>query len=269
MALLALASAVLATGIFAPSAAAVLQVDVNSDCKVNIFDLAAVGLAFGSTNGSGNWNPSADINADGAVDIFDLAAVGLAFGDMESPCVVPLDFRVALDWSNINQLANYDAVQQIGYSAIPSGNINFENGSWVHSGWRFFTLDNGVKPQDWDENITFLVGYQTCGVFDTDNTGWYAFLTSNAIRGDKTWTYDVDEGLNIGVVPTLVAERLSDGTFFHAAWSPGQEFVFAPGANGFHNIIIDRNSPVHIPEPATVVLLSISGLLLLPRRRNT
>ena len=58
----------------------ILQGDVNGDCKVDIFDLATVGLAYGSQPGDTNWNPNADVNNDGKVDIFDLAMVGLNYG---------------------------------------------------------------------------------------------------------------------------------------------------------------------------------------------
>ncbi len=57
--------------------------DVNRDCTVNIFDLAAVGLAFGSEPGDSNWDPDADIypsGGDGSINIFDLAMVGLNYG---------------------------------------------------------------------------------------------------------------------------------------------------------------------------------------------
>jgi len=57
-----------------------LEGDVNSDCKVNVLDLADVGIAFNSTPASPNWNPAADINHDGKVDIVDLVLVALNFG---------------------------------------------------------------------------------------------------------------------------------------------------------------------------------------------
>ena len=57
-----------------------LEGDVNNDCKVDIFDLAMVGLAYGSQPGDDNWNPDADLNNDSKVDIFDLATVGLNYG---------------------------------------------------------------------------------------------------------------------------------------------------------------------------------------------
>lgn len=61
-----------------------LEGDVNGDCIVNIFDLALVGLAYGSQPGDFNWNPDADIyppGGDGKIDIFDLATVGLNYGN--------------------------------------------------------------------------------------------------------------------------------------------------------------------------------------------
>jgi len=57
----------------------VLEGDVIHDCKVNIFDLAAVGLAYGSVPGDDNWNPDADLNNEEKVDIFDLARVGVNY----------------------------------------------------------------------------------------------------------------------------------------------------------------------------------------------
>jgi hypothetical protein len=54
--------------------------DVNGDGTVNIFDLAAVGIAYGSSPGDANWNPAADLTGDGGIDIFDLATVGLNYG---------------------------------------------------------------------------------------------------------------------------------------------------------------------------------------------
>jgi hypothetical protein len=58
--------------------------DVDKDCDVDIFDLASVGLAYGSRPGDGNWNPDADVHpigGDEAINIFDLAAVGLNYGN--------------------------------------------------------------------------------------------------------------------------------------------------------------------------------------------
>lgn len=54
--------------------------DINTDCSVNIVDLAAVGAAFGSTPATSNWNPNADLNDDFAVNIIDLTIIGSRFG---------------------------------------------------------------------------------------------------------------------------------------------------------------------------------------------
>lgn len=54
--------------------------DVDGNCKVDIFDLAAVGLAYGSKPGDSNWNENADLTGDGKVNIFDLATFGLNYG---------------------------------------------------------------------------------------------------------------------------------------------------------------------------------------------
>jgi len=54
--------------------------DVNGDGRVNIFDLTAVGGAFGSRTGEAPWNAAADLNNDGVINIFDLTIVGTYFG---------------------------------------------------------------------------------------------------------------------------------------------------------------------------------------------
>ena len=58
----------------------VLKADINRDLRVNVFDMAAVGLAFGSKSGETKYNADADVNQDGVVNIFDMATVGLNFG---------------------------------------------------------------------------------------------------------------------------------------------------------------------------------------------
>jgi hypothetical protein len=53
--------------------------DVNGDNAINIFDLAIVGMAYGSQPGDTNWYVKADINIDNTVNIFDLAIVGMNY----------------------------------------------------------------------------------------------------------------------------------------------------------------------------------------------
>ena len=54
--------------------------DINGDHVVNILDLTRVGIGFGSTPTSSNWNPSADLNRDNTVNILDLVTVAINFG---------------------------------------------------------------------------------------------------------------------------------------------------------------------------------------------
>jgi len=54
--------------------------DVNGDGLVDIFDLVAVALAYGSKPNDPNWNSNADLNDDGLVDIFDLVIVSAHYG---------------------------------------------------------------------------------------------------------------------------------------------------------------------------------------------
>ena len=55
--------------------------DINADGIVDIFDIATVALAFGSTPSEPNWNPIADINNDLIADIFDIVVVAMHFGE--------------------------------------------------------------------------------------------------------------------------------------------------------------------------------------------
>ncbi len=55
--------------------------DANSDCVVNIVDLATVGIAFGTAPSSPSWNPNADFNNDRSINIVDLAIIGSHFGN--------------------------------------------------------------------------------------------------------------------------------------------------------------------------------------------
>lgn len=59
-----------------------LSGDVNMDCTVNIFDLAAVGLCYGCSEGQECWNncEQTDVKSDGIINIFDLATIGLNYG---------------------------------------------------------------------------------------------------------------------------------------------------------------------------------------------
>ena len=54
--------------------------DVNRDGRVDIVDLAQVGVAFGSRAIDPTWNAAADLNGDSVVDIIDLVLVADHFG---------------------------------------------------------------------------------------------------------------------------------------------------------------------------------------------
>jgi hypothetical protein len=54
--------------------------DVNMDGKVDIIDASAVGIAYGSTPSSPNWNPLADLDGSGKVDILDASTVAIWYG---------------------------------------------------------------------------------------------------------------------------------------------------------------------------------------------
>ena len=59
--------------------------DLNGDRKVDGVDMWLVAKAFGSMQGTPNWNPIADANKDGKVDGVDMWLVAKNFGKMWTP----------------------------------------------------------------------------------------------------------------------------------------------------------------------------------------
>jgi len=60
--------------------------DCNADGTVDIIDVVAAALAFGSVEGDSNWNPQADVVAPrGLVDVLDIVAIVLHFGEVAEP----------------------------------------------------------------------------------------------------------------------------------------------------------------------------------------
>lgn len=101
--------------------------DVNNDDTVNILDLVIVGLAFGSTPASPNWNPVADINGDGFVNIFDLVIVGTNFGSIETPgltTVIDVKLRGDLVFHDGVQVTADDLVKSLfAYRDVPAPSL--------------------------------------------------------------------------------------------------------------------------------------------------
>jgi len=54
--------------------------DLNGDREVNMKDVGAVGVAFGTQEGDPRWNPAADVNGDTIVNLMDVALVCQDFG---------------------------------------------------------------------------------------------------------------------------------------------------------------------------------------------
>ncbi|NIP66994.1 hypothetical protein GWN63_04170 [Candidatus Bathyarchaeota archaeon] len=59
---------------------AVMVGDTNADRNVDLKDVFAVALAYGSYPGHPNWNPNLDINCDGTIDLKDYFATALNYG---------------------------------------------------------------------------------------------------------------------------------------------------------------------------------------------
>ena len=54
--------------------------DINGDDHVNVFDLALMGQAWGTSTGDSDYNEDADLNGDGTINVFDLAILGQTWG---------------------------------------------------------------------------------------------------------------------------------------------------------------------------------------------
>jgi hypothetical protein len=54
--------------------------DVNDDGKIDILDLTAVAIAFGSHRGDPNYNPDVDFDENGAINVIDLVRVTMNYG---------------------------------------------------------------------------------------------------------------------------------------------------------------------------------------------
>jgi len=53
--------------------------DINEDGVVDIYDVTAVCIAYGSKEGDSNWYSKADLVKDGVIDVYDLTAVCLLY----------------------------------------------------------------------------------------------------------------------------------------------------------------------------------------------
>lgn len=58
----------------------ILYGDLNNDGIVDIYDVVAIALAFGSRPEDPSWNPLADLVQDGVIDIFDVVSIARNFG---------------------------------------------------------------------------------------------------------------------------------------------------------------------------------------------
>ena len=57
------------------------QADIDKNGMVNILDVAAVAILFGSDSSQPDFDPNRDLNNDGRIDILDVALVAFYFGN--------------------------------------------------------------------------------------------------------------------------------------------------------------------------------------------
>jgi hypothetical protein len=56
--------------------------DVDANGHIDLFDLVAAALAFGSRPEEVRWNPQADLVQDGIINVFDLTMVMIHFNEV-------------------------------------------------------------------------------------------------------------------------------------------------------------------------------------------
>ena len=58
---------------------------VGSENRVDGYDLIALNMIWGTTNGSPGWNPLADLNSDGIINGADISILQANFGKSVTP----------------------------------------------------------------------------------------------------------------------------------------------------------------------------------------
>jgi hypothetical protein len=178
--------------------------------------------------------------------------------------MIPLEWRLAPDYSNIAELKQYDSVQgNETYYDIPGGDVMDENGQALDTKqFRLYFKDSGG---------------QIVGIIPTDSgaPGTYNFGgTGQAIYGDLDWTSDTDEGIQLWETPGIIALDITDSfsDFYIGKIISGklktQGFSSLGNAIGVNNIEIDMSRPL-VPEPSMLAILGIgTGALALGRRKE-
>jgi len=191
--------------------------DTNNDCKIDIFDLATVGIFYGLNSSYAAWDVNSDINADGVTNIFDLAAVGLKFGKRCSDVNETRDerqrayakildtFNQTLEnfaiWPSRWELDHTDAL--IMSAGIKNNASDGKNHSFVVN----------VLPMGVDSNIlrNFCVPYTNIFECKLDEQTTYAALMSTLINWSKSQI--MINGSSIGFVNITVNSYAPAGTY--------------------------------------------------------
>jgi len=176
----------------------------SSNGKVDIFDLAAVGSAYGSSKGQPNYNPSADVAGEkDKINIFDLAKVGMEYGTTIQPLSpgstqvyvnpayqdVPVgskfnisiniittdqiyagEFKLYFNKTKIvaNSVVEGDFLKKDGASTFPVIIINNTEG-WISFADTRFGVQSGVTGSGTLANISFNVTSSGASILDLIN----------------------------------------------------------------------------------------------------
>jgi hypothetical protein len=134
--------------------------DANGDCSSNIFDLAAIGLAF---NNPAGVRTEYDLTGDGKVNIFDLASAGKNYG---KNCSQPDNTTVTARGQIMSSLANGE-----NFSSFPARWEVYREGAFIGGAGIINRAPDGlphnfvinIVPGDVSVGIYNAFGISSCG----------------------------------------------------------------------------------------------------------
>lgn len=161
--------------------------------------------------------------------------------------VVPVGF-FADTTEKVLELADYDGVPSTSDWDDYFGIIKLDEpgNEPIPTGFRVWFLDADYKP---------------CGLIDITSAGDYGQLR---MYEDDLSTAAIDEGAVAGDLITVYAENISTNEM-HEAWFVNESVTFTGDMGSYEQDILVN--PESVPEPGTILLLGLGGLVLRRRHR--
>jgi len=158
--------------------------DVIDDDIVDIFDLIAVGVTFGSTIGAPDYDLLADLDFDYDIDVFDLIIIGVSFGDTYDCFTVTVDGTIALDVEIPEQEEPYTIT-------IPPADFTAALPNWINPGIYPAIFEGEVtisETEIWFIGEIKIKEYEYWALFKVENTYSELPLVAVDAEGELTTT---------------------------------------------------------------------------------